>query len=170
MNRRINWDELFMLHVRAYAMRSACINYKVGAVFVRDKKVLTGGYNGPPKKEPNCYEVGCAKRGEGGRILPAGSGRCRGAHAEMNAVVNASAERGNLKGSTVYCTFSPCLECAKHLVNLEISEFVYTLEYKELEGKEAIALLKRHEIVVRQFILKESVLRDFMSFSSISDR
>jgi len=164
---RITWDELFMLQVRTYAMRSACINYKVGVVFVRDKKVLTGGYNGPPKNEPNCCEVGCAKCDKNGNILPAGSGRCRGAHAEMNALVNAATERGNLRGSTIYCTFSPCLDCAKHLVNLEIKEFIYDSEYEEPEGKRAIALLRRHQIKVRQFKLSNEVLKSFFRFSPI---
>ncbi len=151
--KRISWDELFMSIVRLYSKRSACKYYKVGVVFVRDHRILCAGYNGPPKNEPHCIEVGCAKEDENGKRLPAGSGLCRGAHAEMNAIVNANIEHVELNGSTVYCTYSSCYDCAKHLIGLGVKEFIFEKEYKEKEGKKAMELLKRRGVKVRQFKL-----------------
>ncbi|MFC1623688.1 cytidine/deoxycytidylate deaminase family protein [Patescibacteria group bacterium] len=171
MKKRIDWDTLFMLQVRAYAMRSACVNYRVGAVFTKNNRVLTGGYNGSPSGEPNCCDVGCAKRGKDGVILPAGSGLCRGAHAEMNSLANAGVGGAGLVGSTVYCTFSPCWDCAKHLSNIHgrgIARFVYEIEYEEEEGRQALALLKRRGIELAHFVFNESVLSGFQTFNSIA--
>lgn len=165
--KRIDWDTLFMFQVRAYAMRSACLKYKVGAVFTRDNRVLTGGFNGPPRGEPNCCDVGCAKVKSNGDFISAGSGLCRGAHAEMNSLVNACLGGVDLSKSTVYCSFSPCLDCAKHLVNLGIVRFVYEVEYTEDEGKRATTLLKRRGISVVQFRFEESVLFGFQNFNPI---
>lgn len=165
---RIDWDTLFMLQVRAYAMRSACVKYRVGAVFTKDHRVLTGGFNGPPRKEPNCCEVGCAKCGKDGNPLPAGSGLCRGAHAEMNSLANACLSGANLEGATVYCSFSPCLDCAKHLVNLGIKRFVYEVEYAEDEGQRAITLFNRRGIEIVQFHIPEETLEVFGNFNPIT--
>ncbi|MEW5907958.1 MAG: dCMP deaminase family protein [Patescibacteria group bacterium] len=153
MKRRLTKDEMFMEQARVYAKRSACLQFQVGIVFVKDDVVITGGYNGPPRGEPNCCEVGCAKLDKTGKRLPAGSGQCRGAHAEMNAIVNAAAREGGLKNSRVYCAMSSCYDCAKHLVGLPITEFVYEKKYDEKEGNKAIALLKRRKVKVRQFKL-----------------
>ena len=165
---RIDYDTLFMLQVRAYSMKSACINYKVGTVFVRDDRVLGGGFNGPPRKEPNCCDVGCAKCDKNGKMLPAGSGLCRGAHAEMNSMANACIGGVNMSKATVYCTFSPCWECAKHLVNLGIKRFVYEIEYDEEEGKKAIDLLRRRGVEMVQFTFDKSILSDFKNFNPIT--
>lgn len=148
---RLTWDEMFMEQARVYTKRSACLFFQIGAVFVKDNRVISGGYNGPPRGVPNCNEVGCAKLDENGKKIPAGSGRCRGAHAEMNAIVNSAAENGGLKGSKIYCTTSPCLECAKHLLNIPITEFIYEKEYEEEEGQRAIKMLKNYGVKVRQF-------------------
>lgn len=153
--RRLNKDEMFMEQARVYARRSACLQFQVGVVFIKDDVVVSGGYNGPPRGEPNCDEVGCAKLDKNGNRLPAGSGQCRGAHAEMNAIVNAAAREGGLKKTRVYSTISPCYDCAKHLAGLPIVEFVFEKEYKEKEGKKAIELLRRRGVKVRQFKLKK---------------
>lgn len=153
MSERITWDELFMSITRLYGERSVCKYFKVGVVFTRNNRILSAGYNGPPSGEPHCTEVGCAKEDKMGKKLPAGSGLCRGAHAEMNAIANASGERSDLRGSTVYCTYSPCYDCAKILVGLGgegIKEYVYEKDYLDEDSK-AIDLLKRHRIEVRKF-------------------
>ncbi|MBU1159935.1 cytidine deaminase [Patescibacteria group bacterium] len=155
MAKRISWDELFMSIVRLYSQRSACKYLKVGVIFVKENRILCAGYNGPPRHEPHCIEVGCAKEDEHGKKLPAGSGLCRGAHAEMNAMTNANIQHVELNGSAIYCTFSPCNDCAKHLTGLRIEEFVYEKEYKEKEGQLAIQLLKRRGVKVRQFKLRK---------------
>lgn len=146
MNKRISWDELFMKVTQLYAQRSACKHFKVGVVFARNKRILSAGYNGPPINEPHCFKVGCAKEDKHGNRLPAGSGLCRGAHAEANAIANASFEGINLRGSTVYCIYSPCYDCAKVLVNLGIKEFVYLKEYGDENKNFAKELFKRHHI------------------------
>lgn len=158
MAKRISWDELFMAIVRLYSRRSTCKYIKAGVVFMLENRILCAGYNGPPRHEPHCIEVGCAKEDEHGKKLPAGSGLCRGAHAEMNALTNAHKQHVDLRGGVVvYCTYSPCNDCAKHLVGLGIKEFVFEKEYKEKEGKKAIELLKRRGVEVRQFKLGKEV-------------
>lgn len=147
---RITWDELFMAIARLYSKRSTCKHYKVGVVFARHNRILATGYNGPPKGEPHCDEVGCQKEDQFGNKLPTGSGLCRGAHAETNGIANASTEGVNLCGSTVYCTLSPCFDCAKVLVNLGIKEFVYSGDYEASEDPMSLALFQRRGIKVRE--------------------
>lgn len=147
-NFRISWDNLFIKIAELYAQRSSCKYFKIGVIFVRDNRILAAGYNGPPKGEPHCEEVGCQKEDEFGKRLPAGSGLCRGAHSEMNAIANASTEGVNLAGSIAYCTFSPCFDCTKVLVNMGIVEFKYSTEYPETENAMAMELLKRRGIKV----------------------
>lgn len=133
MEKRIRptWDETFMEMAQDIARRSACIHYQVGAVFARGKQFLQVGFNGPTRgKNNHCNEIGCAKEVDG-IMLPSGSKKCRGAHAEMNGIVNAARNGANLEGSTVYCTWSPCYDCAKHLVNIGIARFVYKIKYEE---------------------------------------
>lgn len=157
---RISWDKLFMSIAHLYSKRSSCRHFKIGVVFVRDNRILTAGYNGPPKGEDHCEEVGCQKEDELGNRLPAGSGLCRGAHAETNAIANASTEGVNLSGSHVYCTFSPCFDCSKVLVNLGIKEFIYSGDYPEKENSMALALFARHGIRVRRIFLKKEKEND----------
>lgn len=146
---RIGWDELFMGVVDLYAKRSVCKHYPAGVIFVRDNRILAAGYSGPPKGEVHCNEVGCAKEDENGNKLPSESGLCRGAHAELNAVMNANVEGVILTGATVYCTFSPCPGCAKSLSNLGIKEFVYKIPYEDL--KRPADLFRRRGILLRHF-------------------
>mgnify|MGYP001558564612 CR=1 FL=1 len=149
---RISWDELFVKIVRLYSQRSACKHFQVGVVFVRNNRILCAGYNGPPKGEIHCIEVGCAKEDKFGNRLPTNSGLCRGAHAEMNALANANIEHVSLEGATVYCTFSPCYDCAKILVNLGIKKFVFENWYKDCqEDDKAMALFKRQKIIVKKY-------------------
>jgi len=152
---RITWDELFMKVAELYSQRSTCKHFKVGVVFVRGNRILTAGYNGPPTGEPHCEEVGCQKEDISGRRLPAGSGLCRGAHAETNAIANASKEGVNLSGSKVYCTYSPCFDCSKVLVNLGVTEFVCSDEYPEKENAMAMQLFQRRGISVRKIKIEK---------------
>lgn len=142
MNNRPSWDETFFEVAETYGKRATCVKFKVGAVFVRNRRILAAGYNGPPKNEPHCIDVGCAK--------DAGQDWCNGAHAEINAIGNAASEGVNLVGATLYCTYSPCILCAKQLVNLEISRLVYRHKYKKSnnEGDAAIDLLERSGVKV----------------------
>ena len=147
-----SWDETAMEVVRAYEKRSHCKWFKVVAVFYKGNRLLSVGYNGPPKGEPHCDEVGCAKMKNGKKLL-GGSGLCRGAHAEVNAVANAASEGVCLKGTRIYCTYTPCYDCAKMLVNLGIKEIVYAKIYDD-EGKgnqKVFELFERQNIIVRHF-------------------
>jgi len=101
--------------------RSTCLRRKVGAVLVKDKRVLTTGYNGAPRGLPHCLEAGCLrdklKIPSGERIEI-----CRGVHAEQNALVQAASFGVNVAGSILYCTNQPCITCAKLLINAGIKE------------------------------------------------
>jgi len=119
-----SWQQTFLDEVGLWGRRSKCRHYNIGAVFVRGKRVIIVGYNGPSAGDEHCNEVGCAKEIRG-RMMPPGSKLCRGAHAEMNGIVNAAREGINLSETDVYCEYSPCYDCAKHLVNLGIRAFYY---------------------------------------------
>jgi len=141
---RISWDETWMNIAIEISKRSVCVWFNVGAVFIRDKRLLTVGYNGPPRGVEHCNVVGCAKLDKQGNRLPAGSGLCRGCHAEMNAIVNAASNGISLSESTVYCTHSPCSNCAKHLINLPIKKFIYLEDYGDEETKKVAKIFKQH--------------------------
>ncbi|MEK7149755.1 MAG: deaminase [Patescibacteria group bacterium] len=162
---RIEWDEFFMWTARLISMRSVCLHYKVGVIFTKGNKIVSGGYNGPPKGEVHCAKVGCAREDRSGNKLPAGSGLCRGAHAEVNAVYNSASMGGvSLKDTVVFCTYSPCYSCAKHLVNLGIKEFVYELDYDNNEEATRVAeLFMRQGIGRRKFVPPDDVLKEIMN-------
>ena len=156
MIERISWDELFMGIAVLYSRRSVCRHFEVGVVIAKEKHILSAGYNGPPSGEPHCKEVGCAKEDSRGKRLPASSGLCRGAHAEMNAIANATLHGVNLAGSSIYCIYSPCYDCAKILTNLGIKEFVYLKDYKD-ENPKAKELFERRGIKIRKIKLKDEI-------------
>jgi len=143
------------------ARRSKCIYYQVGAIFARGKQFLQVGFNGPTKNEGgennHCLEIGCAKT-VNGVMAPPGSGMCRGAHAEMNAIANACSEGISLRGATVYCTWSPCYDCAKHLVNLGIKKFIYLTKY-EGDYPRVEKIFRENEIYLHQAIFDENGFR-----------
>ena len=147
--RKISWDDTAMEVVEVYEKRSHCKWFKVGAVFYRGNRLLAVGYNGPPRGEPHCDEVGCAKVVKGKR-LPSSSGLCRGAHAEMNAIANAASEGVSLKNARFYCTYTPCYDCAKVLVNLPIVGYVYKEVYPD-EAPKVFELFKRQGIIIQKF-------------------
>ncbi|MBU4285049.1 dCMP deaminase family protein [Patescibacteria group bacterium] len=150
MKKRPSWDETFMAMAENIADRSACILYQVGAVFAKEKQFLQVGFNGPTRGGDNhCSEIGCAKK-VNDVIMPSGSKKCRGAHAEMNGIVNAARNGVGLEGSTVYCTLSPCYDCAKHLVNLGIKRFVYKIKYEE-EWPQVSKLFQEKKIKLEKF-------------------
>lgn len=133
IKQRPSWEEIWMNIAEIIAQRSVCLRYQVGAVLVRNKKIVTLGYNGPPKGITHCGEIGCAKQ------TGANGGLCRGAHAEMNAIVNAANHGLSVAGTTLFCTYRPCLECSKHLINAEVAKIIFKKDYeKEKEAKEIL--------------------------------
>lgn len=128
--KRKTWDEYFIAIARLVSERSTCLRRKVGAILVRDKRILCTGYNGAPHGLPHCEQVGCL-RDE--LKIPAGERIeiCRGIHAEQNTLVQAAAFGINVFGATLYCTHSPCITCSKMLINAGIREFVIAGEYPD---------------------------------------
>lgn len=130
MNRRPSVDEYFLKIASVVAERSTCERHHVGAVAVRDKHILSTGYNGAAAGLKDCLELGCL-RDE--LKIPSGTRHeiCRGIHAEQNAIIQASLHGVSLEGATLYCTHSPCILCAKMLVNARIKRFVTFGKYAD---------------------------------------
>jgi len=123
-------DEYFLKIAAVVAERSTCRRHHVGAVAVKDKHILATGYNGAPSGLKDCLELGCLRDG-----LNIKSGTrheiCRGTHAEQNVIVQAGLHGVSLEASTIYCTHTPCVLCAKMLVNSRIKRFVSFGEYND---------------------------------------
>ncbi|MCH3978426.1 MAG: dCMP deaminase family protein [Candidatus Methanomethylophilus sp.] len=131
-------DRYFMDMAELVATRSTCLRRHVGAVIVKDKHVLSTGYNGAPRGARHCEETGCL------RIelnVPSGTRHelCRGVHAEQNAVAQAAYFGTSVKGATIYTTTFPCSLCAKILVNAGIAEIVYDEGYMDDLSKEILS-------------------------------
>lgn len=129
---RIGIDSYFLKIASVVAERSTCRRHHVGAVAVRDKFVLATGYNGAPSGLKDCLELGCLRDK---RKIPSGTQHeiCRGVHAEQNVIIQASLHGVSLEGSTIYCTHTPCVLCAKMLVNAKIKRFVSVGKYEDRE-------------------------------------
>jgi dCMP deaminase len=126
--RRPDWDQYFMDIARVVASRSNCMKRKVAAIIVRDKRVISTGYNGTPRGTRNCNEGGCPRCNN---MAASGTSldECLCSHGEENAIVQASYHGVSLKDALIYTTFAPCLMCAKMIINSGIREVIYNLEY-----------------------------------------
>jgi dCMP deaminase len=119
---RPSWDDYFMQITFEVARRSTCPRAAVGAVIVRDKRILTTGYNGAPSGLPHCTEAGCLMV----------NGHCvRTLHAEQNAIIQGALHGVDVSDSTMYVTHQPCLVCAKMIINAGIDRVVYAGEYPD---------------------------------------
>jgi dCMP deaminase len=130
IQKRPEKDEYFLKIASVVAERSTCRRHHIGAVAVKDKHILTTGYNGAPSGAKDCLELGCL-RDE--LKIPSGTRQeiCRGIHAEQNVIIQAGLHGVSLEGSTVYCTHTPCVLCAKMLVNARIARFVSFGKYND---------------------------------------
>jgi dCMP deaminase len=126
---RPDWDTYFMDIARVVATRGNCRRRQVAAVIVRDQRIVTTGYNGTPRGVRNCCEGGCARCASD---VPSGAalGECVCCHAEENAITQAAYHGIAVRGGTLYSTMSPCLICAKMIINAGIGEVVYEEEYE----------------------------------------
>jgi len=126
--KRPSWDQYFMDIAQVVASRSNCRRRHVAAVVVRDKQIISTGYNGTPRGVKNCIDGGCPRCNSD---VPSGHDlhQCLCSHAEENAIVQAAYHGIMLKGSTLYTTYSPCLLCAKMIINAGIVEVVYHQHY-----------------------------------------
>ena len=127
---RPTWDEYFLQLARQAATRSTCLRRQVGAVLVRDKRVLATGYNGAPRGVAHCLDVGCLREQLG---IPSGERHelCRAIHAEQNAIIQAAVHGVAIEGATLYCTLQPCMLCAKMIINSGVREIHYVEGYPD---------------------------------------
>jgi len=123
-------DGYFLKIASVVAERSTCRRHHVGAVAVRNKHILATGYNGAPSGLKDCLELGCLRDERG---IPSGERQelCRGIHAEQNVIIQASLHGVSLEGSTIYATHTPCVLCAKMLVNAKIKRYVSFGRYND---------------------------------------
>jgi len=123
-------DEYFLKVASVVAERATCRRHHVGAVAVRDKHILATGYNGAPSGLKDCLELGCLRDEMN---IPSGERHeiCRGIHAEQNVIIQAALHGVSLEGSTIYATHTPCVLCAKMLVNAKIKRFVSFSKYSD---------------------------------------
>lgn len=123
-------DEYFLRIAAVIAERSTCLRHHVGAVTVRDKQILSTGYNGAPAQMPDCLTLGCLRNELG---IPSGTRHetCRAVHAEQNAIIQAALHGVSLEGATIYCTHTPCILCAKMLANAKIERYVSYGKYND---------------------------------------
>ena len=145
---RPDWDTYFMNIADVAATRSNCCRRKVAAVIVRDRQIISTGYNGTPRGVRNCFEGGCARCAG---TAPSGASleECVCVHAEQNAICQAAYHGIRTAGAAMYVTLSPCLTCCKLIINAGIREVVYAGEYAFAEP--ARALLEEAGVAFRKY-------------------
>jgi dCMP deaminase len=135
---RPSWDDYFMEIARLVGRRSTCLRREVGAVLVKNRRILATGYNGAPTGLAHCLDIGCLREELG---VPSGERHelCRGLHAEQNAIIQASYHGVSIAGATLYCTTMPCLICAKMLINAGVASIHYCSGYGGRLASEMLA-------------------------------
>ncbi len=142
---RPTWDEYFLEIADLISRRSTCLRRRVGAVLVKDRRILATGYNGVPSKIRHCSETGCIREKLN---VPSGQRHelCRGLHAEQNAFLQAALHGTSVKDACLYSTTQPCIICAKMIINAGIREIVIHGDYPDKMSK---GLLREARIKVR---------------------
>ncbi len=132
---------------RLVASRSTCLRRQVGAVIVKEKKILATGYNGAPSGLAHCLDVGCLRDK---LKIPSGQRHelCRGLHAEQNAIIQAAYHGVSIKGATLYCTNLPCIICTKMIINAGIKRVVYEKGYADPLARQ---MWEESEVTVEKF-------------------
>ena len=148
ISERPDWDTYFLRIAQLVAQRSTCLRRQVGAVIVRDNRLLATGYNGAPNNVAHCFQLpgGCLREA---RKIPSGERQelCRGLHAEQNAILQAAAFGVSLKGGDCYCTHHPCITCAKMLINAGIKRVVFLGDYPD---ELSLEMLKEAKITIER--------------------
>lgn len=123
---------------RVVATRSTCLRRQVGALLVKDKRMLSSGYNGSPRGLAHCDETGCIREQLG---IASGERQelCRGLHAEQNAIVHAAYHGISIAGATLYVTHQPCISCAKMIINAGITRVVFAGQYPDEFSRKLLA-------------------------------
>ena len=148
VSNRPDWDTYFMDIAHVVARRGNCRRRQVAAVIVKDRRLISTGYNGTPRGVKNCFEGGC-KRCAGEAPSGADLGDCVCSHAEENAITQAAYHGIAVRDSVLYSTLSPCLICAKMIINAGIREVVYETEYQF--SAQTRDLLQEAGVIIRQF-------------------
>lgn len=143
---RPSWDEYFLEVAGLVAKRSTCIRRHVGAVLVRNKRILATGYNGAPSGLRHCFDIGCLREK---LKIPSGQRHelCRGLHAEQNVLLQAALHGTITRDSQLYITNQPCMICAKMLINAGVKEIIISGGYPD---ELAVSFLKEARIKVRK--------------------
>lgn len=146
-DRRPSWDEYFMTLANEVATRTTCLRRAVGAIIVKDRRILATGYNGVPTGLAHCAETGCLRQQ---LSVPSGQRHeiCRGLHAEQNAIIQAARYGINITGASIYITTQPCVVCAKMLINADIKEIIYSNPYPD---ELAMSMLREAGIKLRVY-------------------
>lgn len=144
--KRPGWDEYFLEVAALVAKRATCLRRRVGAVLVKEKKILATGYNGAPSGLEHCLDIGCLREK---LKIPSGQRHelCRGLHAEQNVILQAALHGISTKDSILYITNQPCIICAKMLINAGIKEIVIAAGYPDKLAKK---FLKEAKIKIRK--------------------
>ena len=134
---RPSWDTYFMNITTLVAQRSTCTRRAVGAIIVKDKRILSTGYNGAPSGIRHCLEVGCLRES---LQVPSGERHelCRGIHAEQNAIIQAAYHGVSVNNAVLYCTNQPCAICAKMIINAGIKKIFYQSGYTDALAQEML--------------------------------
>jgi dCMP deaminase len=142
--KRPDWTEYFMDITRLVARRSTCIRRQVGAIVVKDKRILATGYNGVPSGLAHCEDTGCIREQNN---IPSGERHelCRGLHAEQNTIIQAAFHGISINGATLFCTTLPCSICLKMLINAGITAIMYEQGYPD---KLTESLLKEADLTL----------------------
>ncbi len=123
-NKRPGWEEYFLQLADLVASRSTCLRRQVGAVLVRNERIIATGYNGAPRGLEHCLDIGCLRDA---MQIPSGQRYelCRGVHAEQNAIINAANYGVSTQDTVLYCTNQPCIICARMIINAGIKKVVH---------------------------------------------
>ena len=146
MKQRIDWDQYFMIQAALLASRSTCNRLSVGAVLVRDKRIIAGGYNGSVSGDDHCIDAGYLRDGHCVRTI----------HAEMNAILQCAKFGISTDGASLYVTDFPCLQCTKSLLQAGIREINYIRNYHNDDY--AMKLIKLKGVRLRQIKLDSNIL------------
>ena len=134
---RPSWEAYFMEIAVLVAKRSTCLRRAVGAVVVKDRRILSTGYNGSPTKVRHCLETGCLREQMN---VPSGERHelCRGIHAEQNAIIQAAFHGVSIRDASLFCTNLPCSICAKMIINAGIKKIYYLDGYADTMSEEML--------------------------------
>lgn len=133
MDNRPTLDEYFMEIAHVVAKRSTCLRNQVGAVIVRDKRILATGYNGAPRNLEHCLDIGCIRQAQN---IASGTRHelCRAVHAEQNAIIQSALHGVSVENATLYCTHQPCILCTKMIINSRMKKVVFFNNYPDDEA------------------------------------